>query len=50
MPKTTRLAALLLFVPIAAAAQAIPNPVIPVPKALLFPNYDNILVGKNQAL
>jgi hypothetical protein len=39
-------AALLFAVPLAAAAQ---NPVA-LPKALIFPNYDNVLVGKNQAL
>jgi len=46
MPKRTRVAAVLLFAPLAAAAQT----AIAVPKALLFPNYDNVLVGKTQAL
>jgi hypothetical protein len=46
MRNRTGLAAVLLFVPFAAAAQT----AIAVPKALLFPNYDNVLVGKNQAL
>ena len=45
MPNRLSVAAVLLLTPLAAAAQ-----VIPVPKALLFPNYDNVLVGKNQAL
>lgn len=39
-------AAFLLLAPIAAGAQS----AIPVPKALLFPNFDNVLVGKTQAL
>ena len=42
-----RLAAALLWTPTVAAAQPIP---IPIPKALIFPNYDNVLVGQNQAL
>ena len=49
MPNHSRLAAVLLLVPMTAAAQ-VPSAIIPVPKALLFPNYDNVLVGKNQAL
>lgn len=47
MPVRARVAAVLLVAPLAAAAQ---QSAIPVPKALLFPNYDNVLVGKNQAL
>jgi len=46
MPIRASAAALLLLAPLAAAAQG----VIPLPKALVFPNYDNVLVGKNQAL
>src|SRR5215472_7026980 len=42
-----RLAAVLLWTPAVAAAQGLP---IPLPKALIFPNYDNVLVGQNQAL
>lgn len=39
-------ASLLLLAPVAAAAQSVTT----LPKALIFPNYDNVLVGKNQAL
>ena len=42
-----RLAAALLWTPTVAAAQPIP---LPIPKALILPNYDNVLVGQNQAL
>ena len=38
---------MLLWTPAVAAAQSL---AIPIPKALIFPNYDNVLVGKNQAL
>jgi hypothetical protein len=47
MTNRLRLAAVLLWTPAVAAAQTLP---IPIPKALLFPNYDNVLVGQNQAL
>jgi len=47
MTNRLRLAALLLWTPGVAAAQQLP---IPLPKALIFPNYDNVLVGQNQAL
>jgi hypothetical protein len=46
MPIRPAVIAVLLLAPLAATAQ---NP-IPLPKALLFPNYDNVLIGKNQAL
>jgi len=42
-----RLVAVLLWTPAVAGAQGLP---IPLPKALIFPNYDNVLVGQNQAL
>ena len=47
MTNPIRLAAVLLWTPAVAAAQALP---VPIPKALIFPNYDNVLVGQNQAL
>jgi len=47
MTNRLRLAALLLWTPGVAAAQQLP---VPIPKALIFPNYDNVLVGQNQAL
>src|SRR5499433_4553419 len=47
MTNRFRLAALLLWTPGVAAAQQLP---VPIPKALIFPNYDNVLVGQNQAL
>jgi hypothetical protein len=47
MMNRLRLAAMLLWMPAVAAAQALP---VPIPKALVFPNYDNVLVGQNQAL
>src|SRR5215813_11468455 len=47
MTNRVRLAAVLLWTPAIAAAQSLP---IPIPKALIFPNYDNVLVGKDQAL
>ena len=42
-----RLVAVLLLIPAVSAAQSLP---IPLPKSLIFPNYDNVLVGQNQAL
>src|SRR6516164_4450640 len=42
-----RLVAVLLGIPAVSAAQSLP---IPLPKSLIFPNYDNVLVGQNQAL
>jgi hypothetical protein len=42
-----RLAAVLFWTPAVAAAQSLP---VEIPKALIFPNYDNVLVGKDQAL
>jgi hypothetical protein len=52
MLKLSRLFALSLLAPLAAAAQLAPVSItpVPLPKALVFPNYDNILVGKEQAL
>src|SRR5215510_12739772 len=47
MTNRLRLAAALLWTPAVAAAQTLP---VPIPKALIFPNYDNVLVGQNQAL
>jgi len=47
MKNCVRFAAVLLWTPVIAAAQQLP---IPIPKALIFPNYDNVLVGKDQAL
>src|SRR5499433_563630 len=47
MTNRLRLAAVVIWVPAIAAAQSLP---IPIPKALIFPNYDNVLVGKDQAL
>jgi hypothetical protein len=47
MTNHLRLAAVLLWAPAIAAAQPLP---VPTPKALIFPNYDNVLVGQNQAL
>jgi len=46
-----RLATLVLL-PLAAAAQIAPitNTPVPLSKALVFPNYDNVLVGKDEAL
>ena len=37
----------LLLTPAVAAAQSFP---VPYPKALIFPNYDNVLIGKDEAL
>ena len=47
MTNRLRLAAVVIWVPAISAAQSLP---IPIPKALIFPNYDNVLVGKDQAL
>ena len=47
MKNCLRLASVLLWTPAVVAAQALP---IPIPKALVFPNYDSVLVGKDQAL
>jgi hypothetical protein len=47
MKNHLRFAAALLCTPAVSAAQPLP---IPIPKALIFPNYDNVLVGQNQAL
>src|SRR5215813_3010669 len=47
MTNRLRLAAVVIWVPAISAAQSLP---VPIPKALIFPNYDNVLVGKNQAL
>ena len=41
------LAAVVLCTSAVTAAQSLP---IPIPKGLIFPNYDNVLVGKDQAL
>jgi hypothetical protein len=48
----SRLSAIWLLVPVAAAAQLAPvtNTPLGLPKALVFPNYDNVLVGKQQAI
>jgi hypothetical protein len=52
MPPWSRLIALSLLAPLAAAAQLAPvtNTPLGLPKALVLPNYDNVLVGKKQAL
>src|SRR5215468_8067066 len=47
MKNCLRFAVVLLWTPAVVAAQSLP---IPIPKALIFPNYDNVLVGKDQAL
>jgi hypothetical protein len=47
MTNHLRLAAVLLWTPAVAAAQGLP---VPIPKAMIFPNYDSVLVGQNQAL
>src|SRR5215468_12585675 len=47
MKNCLRFAVVLLWTPAVVAAQSLP---IPIPKALVFPNYDNVLVGKDQAL
>jgi hypothetical protein len=47
MMNRLRLAAVSLCINAAAAAQTLP---IPIPKALIFPNHDSVLVGKDQAL
>jgi hypothetical protein len=46
MPKHLGVAIVLFTTPLAAVAQS----TVSLPKALIFPNYDNVLVGKNQAL
>ena len=52
MGKLSKLSLLPVLAPIAAAAQIAPitNTPVPLSKALVFPNYDNILVGKDQAI
>ena len=52
MAHLSRLLALSLLAPIAARAQLAPvtNTPLGLPKALVLPNYDNVLVGKQQAL
>ena len=52
MSCSSRLCAISLLAPLAAAAQLAPptNTPLGLPKALVFPNYDNVLVGKKQAL
>ena len=52
MPKLSKLSVLSLLAPFAAAAQIAPvtNTPVPLSKALVFPNYDNVLVGKEQAI
>ena len=48
MTNCVRIATVVLWVPAISAAQTtLP---VPIPKALVFPNYDNVLVGKDQAL
>jgi len=52
MPRWSSVSALALLAPLAAAAQVAPitNTPFGLPKALVFPNYDNVLVGKEQAI
>ena len=52
MLKLSKLSVLSLLAPFAAAAQIAPitNTPVPLSKALVFPNYDNVLVGKEQAI
>ena len=52
MRKLSKLSLLPVLAPFAAAAQIAPitNTPVPLSKALVFPNYDNILVGKDQAI
>src|SRR5256885_3338785 len=52
MRELSRLWLLLALAPFAAAAQIAPitNTPVPLSKALIFPNYDNVLVGKDEAL
>src|SRR5256885_4142185 len=52
MRELSRLWLLLALAPFAAAAQIAPitNTPVPLSKALVFPNYDNVLVGKDEAL
>src|SRR5215831_15336342 len=47
MTNRVRLAAVVLWVPAVSAAQTLP---VPIPRTMVFPNYDNVLVGKDQAL
>jgi len=52
MRRLSRLSLLSVLAPLAAAAQIAPitNTPVPLSKALVFPNYDNVLVGKDEAL
>jgi hypothetical protein len=52
MRNLAKLSLLPVLAPFAAAAQLAPIGITPVPlaKALVFPNYDNVLVGKDQAI
>ena len=52
MPRFSRVSGLALLAPIVAAAQVAPitNTPFGLPKALVFPNYDNVFVGKEQAI
>ena len=47
MRKLSKLSLLSLLVPLAAAAQIAPitNTPVPLSKALVFPNYDNVLIA-----
>jgi hypothetical protein len=52
MRNLSLLALLPALAPLAAAAQIAPitNTPVPLAKALVFPNYDNVLIGKDQAI
>jgi hypothetical protein len=52
MRTLSRLSLLPVLAPFAAAAQIAPitNTPVPLSKALLFPNYDNVLVGKDESI
>ena len=52
MRKLSKFSLLPLLAPLSAAAQIAPitNTPVPLAKALVFPNYDNVLVGKDQAI
>lgn len=52
MRRSSKVSVLLVLAPLAAAAQIAPitNTPVPLSKALVFPNYDNVLVGKDEAL
>jgi hypothetical protein len=52
MRKLSKLSLLPVLAPLAAAAQIAPitNTPVPLSKALVFPNYDNVLIGKDQGL